>query len=225
MATALSDKFSRLVKQVSGQARITEANVQDMLREVRMALLEADVALLRDDRPGTVGGPPAELAVRGPHMFAGYWNRPEETEAAFVDGTWFRTGDVLRVDDDGWAHVVDRVKDMYISGGSNVYPREAEEKLLKHPAIAEAAILGVPDPAWGEVGVAVCVARPGAEIGEAELIAWLAGEVARYKLPKRVFFWEALPRSGYGKVTKRAIREGLEASGCLPFDPGAPAGR
>lgn len=169
-------------------------------------------------------GETGEICVCGPAVFAGYYDNPEANAAAFRNG-WFRTGDLGHLDPEGFLFITGRASDMYISGGSNVYPRETEEKLLKHPAIAEAAILGVPDPAWGEVGVAVCVARPGAEIGEAELIAWLAGEVARYKLPKRVFFWDALPRSGYGKITKRAIREGLEAGGCLPLDPGAPAGR
>ena len=108
-----------------------------------------DVALLRDDRPEPVAGPPAELAVRGPHVFAGYWNRPEETAAAFVDGGWFRTGDVLRVDDDGWAHVVDRVKDMYISGGENVYPAEVEAVAARLDAVANCAVVGVADAAVG----------------------------------------------------------------------------
>ena len=110
---------------------------------------------------------------------------------------------------------------MYISGGSNVYPREIEEKALQHPAIAEIAILGVPDPAWGEVGVAVCVRRPGARLDEAQFLAWLEGKVARYKLPKRAFFWDELPRSAYGKITKKDIRAELEARRCLPLrEPG-----
>ena len=95
---------------------------------------------------------------------------------------------------------------MYISGGSNVYPRETEEKMLTHPAIAEVAMLGVPDRTWGEVGVAVCVLRPDAPLDEQELLSWMDGKVARYKLPKRVFFWDALPKSGYGKITKRGAR-------------------
>jgi acyl-CoA synthetase (AMP-forming)/AMP-acid ligase II len=107
---------------------------------------------------------------------------------------------------------------MYISGGSNVYPREIEEKILTHGAIAEVAVLGVPDRTWGEVGVAVCVLRPDAALNERELISWLDGKIARYKLPKRVFFWDALPKSAYGKITKKIIREELEAKGCLPTD-------
>ena len=105
---------------------------------------------------------------------------------------------------------------MYISGGSNIYPREVEEKILTHPAIGEVAVLGVPDPFWGEVGVAVCVAREGAvAVSEAELAAFLAPKVPRYKMPKRFFFWEALPKSGYGKIPKRMVRDELEARGLL----------
>jgi fatty-acyl-CoA synthase len=105
---------------------------------------------------------------------------------------------------------------MYISGGSNIYPREVEEKILTHPAVGEVAVLGVPDPFWGEVGVAVCVAREGAKpVSEAELAAFLLPKVPRYKMPKRFFFWDALPKSGYGKVPKRLIRDELEARGLL----------
>ena len=105
---------------------------------------------------------------------------------------------------------------MYISGGSNIYPREVEEKILTHPAIGEVAVLGVPDPFWGEVGVAVCVAREGAAaVSEAEMAAFLSPKVPRYKMPKRFFFWEALPKSGYGKIPKRLVRDELEARGLL----------
>jgi fatty-acyl-CoA synthase len=105
---------------------------------------------------------------------------------------------------------------MYISGGSNIYPREVEEKILTHPAIGEVAIVGVPDPVWGEVGIAVCVAREGASaVSELELATFLAAKVPRYKMPKRFFFWESLPKSGYGKVPKRLVRDELEARGLL----------
>jgi fatty-acyl-CoA synthase len=107
---------------------------------------------------------------------------------------------------------------MYISGGSNVYPREIEEKILTHPAVAEVAIVGVPDKLWGEVGVAVCVLRPEFKLSERDLLAWLAPKVARYKQPKRIVFWDEIPRSGYGKVSKKVIRAELEARGCLSSD-------
>lgn len=159
-------------------------------------------------------GGTGEICVCGPAVFAGYHDDPDANAKAFRDG-WFRTGDLGHVDAQGFLYITGRASDMYISGGSNVYPRETEEKVLAHPAVAEVAILGVPDRTWGEVGVAVCVLRPGAKLNEPELLAWLEPKVARYKLPKRVVFWDALPRSGYGKVTKKMIREELDARGDL----------
>lgn len=156
-----------------------------------------------------------EICVIGPAVFAGYYDNPEANAKAFRDG-WFRTGDLGHVDEEGYVYITGRASDMYISGGSNIYPREVEEKILTHPAIGEVAVLGVPDPFWGEVGVAVCVAREGAKpVSEAELAAFLAPKVPRYKMPKRFFFWEALPKSGYGKVPKRMVRDELEARGLL----------
>jgi fatty-acyl-CoA synthase len=157
-----------------------------------------------------------EICVCGPAVFAGYYNNPEANAKAFRDG-WFRTGDLGHMDEEGFLYITGRASDMYISGGSNIYPREIEEKILVHPAIAEVAIVGVPDDTWGEVGVAVCVLRPEAKLNERELLAWMDGKVARYKLPKRVLFWDALPRSAYGKITKKNIRAELEARGCLPL--------
>ncbi len=165
-------------------------------------------------------GETGEICVCGPAVFAGYYNNPEANAKAFRNG-WFRTGDLGHVDEEGYLYITGRASDMYISGGSNVYPREIEEKILTHPAIAEVAILGVPDRTWGEVGVAVCVLRPGADVSESELLAWLDSKVARYKLPKRVFFWETLPRSAYGKITKKDIRTELEARGNLPLSQAA----
>ena len=153
-------------------------------------------------------------------MFAGYYDNPEANAKAFRNG-WFRTGDLGHMDAEGFVYITGRASDMYISGGSNVYPREVEEQVLTHPAVAEVAILGVPDPMWGEVGVAVCVRRAGAALTDEELIAFLDGKVARYKLPRKVFFWDALPKSAYGKITKKMIREEIEARGLL--EPPAPA--
>ena len=167
-------------------------------------------------------GETGEICVCGPAVFAGYYNNPDANAKAFRDG-WFRTGDLGHVDEEGYLYITGRASDMYISGGSNVYPREIEERILTHPAVAEVAILGVPDRTWGEVGVAVCVRRPQAEVGESELLAWMEGKVARYKIPKRVFFWEALPRSAYGKITKKDIRAELESRGCLPLAQPAPS--
>ncbi|MBO4222691.1 acyl-CoA synthetase [Bradyrhizobium neotropicale] len=156
-----------------------------------------------------------EICVIGPAVFAGYYDNPEANAKAFRDG-WFRTGDLGHMDEEGFVYITGRASDMYISGGSNIYPREIEEKILTHPAVGEVAVLGVPDPFWGEVGVAVCVAREGVSaVGEAELAAYLAPKVPRYKMPKRFFFWDALPKSGYGKIPKRLIRDELEARGLL----------
>jgi fatty-acyl-CoA synthase len=156
-----------------------------------------------------------EICVIGPAVFAGYYDNPEANAKSFRDG-WFRTGDLGHMDEEGFVYITGRASDMYISGGSNIYPREVEEKILSHPAISEVAVLGVPDPVWGEVGVAVCVKRDAADpVTEAELAEFLAAKVPRYKLPKRWFFWDALPKSGYGKVPKRLVRDELEARGLL----------
>ncbi|GGD23985.1 acyl-CoA synthetase [Aureimonas glaciei] len=155
-----------------------------------------------------------EICCTGPAVFVGYYDNPEANAKAFRDG-WFRTGDLGHVDAEGFLYITGRASDMYISGGSNVYPREIEEKILMHPAVNEVAVLGMPDPLWGEIGIAVCVARPGAIVTEAEIAAHLDGKMARYKLPKRYLFWESLPKSAYGKITKKLIREELERRGDL----------
>ena len=156
-----------------------------------------------------------EICVIGPAVFAGYYDNPQANAKAFRDG-WFRTGDLGHMDEEGFVYITGRASDMYISGGSNIYPREVEEKILTHPAIGEVAVLGVPDPVWGEVGVAVCVPREGARpVTEAEMAGFLAPKVPRYKMPKRFFFWDALPKSGYGKIPKRLVRDELEARGLL----------
>jgi fatty-acyl-CoA synthase len=156
-----------------------------------------------------------EICVIGPAVFAGYHDNPEANAKAFRNG-WFRTGDLGHMDEAGFVYITGRASDMYISGGSNIYPREIEEKILAHPAIGEVAVLGVPDPVWGEVGVAVCVPRAGERaVTEADMAAYLSPKVPRYKMPKRFFFWDALPKSGYGKIPKRLVREELEARGLL----------
>lgn len=155
-----------------------------------------------------------EICVRGLAVFAGYHDNPEANAKALRDG-WFHTGDLGHLDETGYLYITGRASDMYISGGSNVYPREAEEVLLTHVAVAEVAVLGVPDPKWGESGVAVVVRTGSAQVGEAELLAFLENRLARYKWPRRVFFWDELPKSGYGKVPKHLIRQTLYDSGAL----------
>ncbi|HEX2555653.1 MAG TPA: acyl-CoA synthetase [Microvirga sp.] len=170
----------------------------------------------REVAPGQTG----EICVIGPAVFAGYYENPEANAKAFRDG-WFRTGDLGHTDEQGFVYITGRASDMYISGGSNIYPREIEEKILTHPAVAEVAVVGVPDPRWGESGIAVCVAREGQSVTEDELAAFLLPKIARYKMPKRFFFWDALPKSGYGKIPKRMVRDELEARGLLDDGPEA----
>ncbi|MFV0492780.1 MAG: acyl-CoA synthetase [Pseudorhodobacter sp.] len=161
--------------------------------------------------PGKTG----EIAVIGPAVFAGYFENPEANAKSFRNG-WFLTGDLGHMDCEGFVYITGRASDMYISGGSNIYPREIEEKILQHPGISEVAVLGMPDPVWGEIGVAVCVAEQGQETTSDVLLGWLEGRITRYKMPRHVVFWDELPKSGYGKITKKMIREELLARGGLP---------
>ncbi|SNR69578.1 acyl-CoA synthetase [Puniceibacterium sediminis] len=152
-----------------------------------------------------------EVAVIGPAVFAGYHDNPQANASSFRDG-WFLTGDLGHMDDEGFLYLTGRASDMYISGGSNIYPREIEEKILLHPNISETAVLGVPDPTWGEVGIAVCVARGQAPASDA-VLDWLDTRLPRYKMPKKVVFWDEMPKSAYGKITKKMIRAELLARG------------
>ena len=176
---------------------------------MEVAVLDSD---LRRVKTGEVG----EICCRGPAVFAGYHDNPQASAKA-LHGGWFHTGDVGRMDERGLLYITGRESDMYISGGSNVYPRELEEALLEHPDVQEVAVLGVPDPKWGEVGVAVVVRRPDRQsFGEAELFAHLQDRCARYRWPSKVFFWDALPKSGYGKITKNEVRRQLVERGQIP---------
>ena len=166
-----------------------------------------DIAILDAEGRRVPDGQSGEICVRGPAVLACYHNNPEATNQAFSGG-WFHTGDLGHMDERGFLFITGRASDMYISGGSNVYPREIEEALLTHPSIAEACVVGMPHPKWGESGVAVLVAS--AAVSEAELLAHLEGRLARYKWPTRFVFWSDLPKSGYGKVVKRAVRRMLE---------------
>ncbi|WIV55857.1 acyl-CoA synthetase [Amycolatopsis nalaikhensis] len=166
-----------------------------------------DVAALGPDlAPAPLGAEPAELLVRGPHVFGGYWDRPEESAASFVEDEWFRTGDVVRVEEDGWAHVVDRVKDLIISGGENVYPAEIEAVAARLDEVDSCAVVGVPDERWGEAGAAFVVLRPGARLDAAAFRAHLERHLARYKIPKHVQFTETLPRNATGKIRRVELR-------------------
>jgi fatty-acyl-CoA synthase len=158
-------------------------------------------------------GEPGEVVVKGPHVMPGYWGLPEETAGAFTDG-WFRTGDAARLDADGYAYIVDRIKDVIISGGENVYPAEVENALLADPDVLECAVIGVPHERWGETGRAIVVPREGSGLTAERLLDSLAGRLAKYKVPTSVVFADEIPRNGTGKILKARLREkyGTESS-------------
>jgi long-chain acyl-CoA synthetase len=150
-------------------------------------------------------GEVGEIAIRGHNVMRGYWHKPDATAEVLDSEGWFRTGDMGRVDEDGFFFIVDRKKDLIIRGGFNIYPREIEEVLYEHPDVAEAAVVGIPHDQYGEeIGAAVAL-RPGATVTEAELRDFVKGEVAAYKYPRRVWFVERLPLGPTGKVLKREI--------------------
>ena len=155
-------------------------------------------------------GEMGELLVKGPNVTPGYWNRPEATAEAIVDG-WLHTGDATRVDAEGDYFVVDRWKDMYISGGENVYPAEVESVIQALPSIAEVAVIGLPDERWGESGCAVIALKAGQSVTEAQIIGHCQQRLARFKIPKSVVFVDALPRNATGKTLKRVLRDELMA--------------
>jgi fatty-acyl-CoA synthase len=164
-----------------------------------------DVRVVRPDLTPVDTGETGEIIVRGPHVMAGYWGLPEETAAVLADG-WFRSGDAARIDEDGYVFIVDRIKDMIISGGENVYPAEIEDLLLAHPDIVECAVIGVADDKWGEVPRAVVVPREGAVLTSDGVLGTLAGRLAKYKIPKSVVIADALPRTASGKLLKPQVR-------------------
>jgi fatty-acyl-CoA synthase len=152
--------------------------------------------------PGEIG----ELVLKGPSQSSGYFNNPEATAAATDEEGWFHTGDLAMHDEDWYFYIKDRKKDMYISGGENVYPAEIEAVLYRHTAVHMCAVVGIPDPKWGEVGLACVVCKPGHTTTEAELLAFMRDNLASYKVPRRVVFMDALPISGAGKILKRELK-------------------
>ncbi len=178
-------------------AKAGSSGLPSLAIEVRLVGAEG-----RDVEPGEVG----EIWVRGPSVTPGYWNNPEATAAAFHDD-WFRTGDAARRDADGFYFLVDRIKDMYISGGENVYPAEVEATILELDGVSEVAIVGLPHPEWGECGLAFVIAAPGAAVTEAAILDHCRARLARYKAPRRILFTDDLPRTASGKVQKGLLRD------------------
>jgi fatty-acyl-CoA synthase len=166
-----------------------------------------DVRVARTDLTDVAPGETGEVLVSGPNVMTGYWQRPQDTAEAFADGGWLHTGDAATVDGDGFVYIVDRIKDMIISGGENIYPAEVEQAIYAHPAVAECAVIGVPDQRWGEVGRALVVLRDNAAATPDDILGFLAGRLAKYKVPKSVIVVDALPRNAAGKLLKSPLRE------------------
>lgn len=184
----------------------SEARV-DKMSAAGKALPGVELAILGEDGSHLPAGEIGEVAIRSPTIMLGYWNRPEETAKTLIGDGWLRTGDVGLLDDEGYLFLKDRMKDMIITGGENVYPAEVESALYAHPMIADVAVIGVPDERWGEAVKAVVVPAPGSEPNPAEIIAWARERIAAFKCPKSIDFVEALPRNPSGKILRRSLRE------------------
>ena len=180
--------------------------VVDHAGSIGKPLMHVEFRLVDESGEDVPIGEVGELVIRGPNVMAGYWKKPEATAEA-MRGGWFHTGDLGRRDEAGFYTLVDRKKDMIITGGENVYPIEVEQVMYRHPAVGEVAVIGVPDTEWGETIVAVVALTPEGQVSEGELIAWTRDRVAHFKSPTRVEFVEALPRTATGKVLKRDLRE------------------
>ncbi|MBX3706937.1 MAG: AMP-binding protein [Pseudomonadales bacterium] len=178
----------------------------ELLRAAGRVGALADVRIVDEAGRDCAIDEPGEIVVRGDQVLRGYWNRPEANAESFRDG-WFHTGDVARMDADGYVYIVDRKKDMIVSGAENVYPREVEELLFRHAAVAEAAVFGLPDEHWGEVVAAAVLLRPGAAADAVALDAFCRAELAGYKRPRRWFFVDEIPKNVSGKVLKRVLRD------------------
>ncbi|MFW5330190.1 acyl-CoA synthetase [Hydrogenophaga sp. ZJX-1] len=191
MATALSSEW--------GARKIGSVGFSPLLTDVRIVAADGRVV----DTPQERG----EVCVRGMNVTRGYWNQPQATRQAIADDHWFRTGDVGYFDEQGFFYICDRVKDMIISGGENVYPAEIESVLYAHPSVAEVAVIGAPDPQWGETVVAVVALKPGCSLSLDEMRDFTSERLARYKVPRQLRIVEALPRNPTGKILKYKLRE------------------
>ncbi len=225
VASARAGALGRLRLCVSGSAPLAPELHERVRRAAGQVVLErygmTETVMLASNpydgerRPGTVGlplpgvelrlGPEGEIEVRGPNVFAGYWERPDATAEAFAPEGWFRTGDVGAWDDAGYLRIVGRSKELIITGGFNVYPREVEDVLLAHPAVAEVAVVGLPSDEWGETVAAFVVAAPGASASGDELIAHTRARLAHFKCPRAVRFVDRLPRNALGKILRDEV--------------------
>ncbi len=198
-----------LTETVSGDTFLDRDSIITKLGSVGRPCLHLEVDIWDDQGRSVPAGERGEIVLRGPKVFKGYWRDPEATAKAFAGG-WFHTGDIGVRDEDGYLFIVDRLKDMIISGGENIAGSEVERVLYEHEAVLEAAVVGRPDDRWGEVPVAFVARRPGATVGADDLIEHCRARLAKFKVPKAVTFIDALPRNPSGKVLKRELRSQVD---------------
>jgi fatty-acyl-CoA synthase len=191
-------------------------HARDKVGSVGKPQILAEVRVVDDHGRDLPDGQAGELLIRGPGVTPGYWNNRAATRAAFTADGWLRTGDVARRDVDGYYFIVDRIKDMYISGGENVYPAEVERVVYTYPGVQECAVVGVPNERWGEVGCAFVLPAPGASIDAEALRAFCRQNLAAYKVPKTVVVVDDFPRTAAGKIRKHVLRTDHRASKAEP---------
>jgi acyl-CoA synthetase (AMP-forming)/AMP-acid ligase II len=194
-----------LTETVSGDTFLDAGSIRSKRGSAGRACLYLELQIWDESGAVLPAGEAGEIVLRGPKVFKGYWRDEEATARAF-EGGWFHTGDIGVLDEDGYVFIVDRLKDMILSGGENIAGSEVERVLYEHPAVLEAAVVGRPDPKWGEVPIAFVVLKPGTSVSVEELTEHCRGQLAKFKVPKDVTFIEALPRNPSGKILKRELR-------------------
>lgn len=192
---------------IADHARAIAAERPELLSACGRPFCESDVQVLDEAGQPVAGDAIGEICVRGPDVFAGYWHAPEQTREVLGDDGWLRTGDLARVDQEGYIFIVDRKKEMLVSGGFNVYPSEVETVLAQHPAVYEACVVGVPDDRWGEAVKAVLVLRDGARASSTEIMDFCRARLADFKRPRSVDFVPHLPKNSNGKLSRKEVRE------------------
>lgn len=198
------------LSETSPVATFNQLGLERKVGSIGLPVFGTEIRIVDDQDQDVPVNEPGEILIRGHNVMKGYYKKPEATAEA-LRGGWFHTGDIARRDEDGYIFIMDRVKDMILRGGFNVYPREVEEFMLTHPAVSMAAVIGVPHESLGEDVKAFVIRKPGAEISEEELVAWCKENMASYKYPRTIEFRDQLPMTATGKILKRELREAIEA--------------